>query len=158
MPNWTENWLTVSGKPEDVSQFLADVKSEDSDFDFERITPMPELLRHTSSPTDRGYIIEAYGMGFEPDSTRPFTEAEEAELERIGVRNWYDWAIKYWGTKWDARYVEVEQRGGTAEIKFDTAWCAPLPIIEKVKEKYPNLEIKWLARDEDRDNDAFYEC
>lgn len=42
-----------------------------------------------------------------------------------------DWRCKFWGTKWNS-YSFVWT--GTDEIKFDTAWDAPHPVIEKLAE------------------------
>lgn len=78
---------------------------------------------------------------------------------------WYPWNRKNWGTKWDCYDVRVESnvetvleslaRGdgkearGTAAIYFDTAWCPPMPVIEKIVEDYADLDIDFTYMDED---------
>lgn len=32
--------------------------------------------------------------------------------------------------------------------EFDTAWCAPMGVISHLRERFPQLEIRWLASDE----------
>lgn len=44
MPNWVQNQLIISGDEEAVNECLTFCKSEDSDFDFNKIVPMPETL------------------------------------------------------------------------------------------------------------------
>lgn len=39
--------------------------------------------------------------------------------------------------------------GGYVELRFDTAWCPPKPIIDKVFEMFPALEISWNWSNED---------
>ena len=44
MPNWVQNRLTIYGQETEVEKCLLFCKSEDSDFDFNNIVPMPETL------------------------------------------------------------------------------------------------------------------
>lgn len=44
MPNWVQNRLTIYGQETEVEKCLSFCKSEDSDFDFNKIVPMPETL------------------------------------------------------------------------------------------------------------------
>ena len=49
MPNWTSNTIRVEGSETDLRAFLEQVKSQDEIFDFNRIIPIPEILKHTGS-------------------------------------------------------------------------------------------------------------
>lgn len=49
MPNWVQNRLTIYGQETEVEKCLLFCKSEDSDFDFNKIVPMPETLDITVS-------------------------------------------------------------------------------------------------------------
>jgi hypothetical protein len=50
MPNWTSNTIRVEGCGEQIAEFLAFMRGPDDQiFDFNRIIPMPELLRHFAS-------------------------------------------------------------------------------------------------------------
>ena len=49
MPNWTANLIRIEGSSERIAEFLAFMRGgDDQIFDFNRIIPMPELLRHTA--------------------------------------------------------------------------------------------------------------
>ena len=65
---------------------------------------------------------------------------------KYGSATWYDWCCKNWGTKWNAMDSEGTPEEG--EISFFTAWEEPLPIIEKLFEKYENKEIEWYFEGE----------
>lgn len=48
-------------------------------------------------------------------------------------RNWYDWRIANWNTKWDAYEVRVQRLSDTSiYIMMETAWSPPIPIFEKL--------------------------
>ncbi len=57
-----------------------------------------------------------------------------------------DWARNAWGTKWNAYDVE---RVSDTEVRFDTAWSHPLPVIAALTEKFPEdtLEIQYADED-----------
>ena len=59
--------------------------------------------------------------------------------------DWYNWCIKNWGTKWNALNIKIKDN----RISFDTAWSAPLPIIEKLAKAFPKIMITHLSADED---------
>jgi len=41
MPNWCQNEIRVCGDTEKVEEFIDFVKSDEQDFDFEKIVPLP---------------------------------------------------------------------------------------------------------------------
>lgn len=77
---------------------------------------------------------------------------------------WLPWNRTNWGTKWDCYDERIEQvkdtvlesmarldgepHGGAA-IYFDTAWGPPMPVIERIVELYPELNIELTYMDED---------
>lgn len=63
-----------------------------------------------------------------------------------GATTWYDWCCEHWGTKWNAGDTCIFDDD---EVSFETAWCAPIPVIKKLSEMYPNKRIKMTSRDED---------
>jgi hypothetical protein len=115
MPNWTTNYLRVSGEPKQLNKFLKEVERtpleaegtshyEASKFAFDRIIPMPQ--------------------------------------EMLEGNKWYEWRNANWNTKWEARIdyeTTDEWEGGEIFIEFATAWSAPMQIIETVVKKYPKL-------------------
>src|SRR5579863_1233493 len=139
MPNWTANTIRALGTPQDLRAFLEAVKWEDKVFDFNRIIPMPELLKHTAKGccvidgerVENWYVIDHTEPLPKAEHVRRFTAEEETLLDAIGHRNWYDWSCHNWGTKWNVCYPEIDASGiafGYLEISFETAWSAPMPV------------------------------
>lgn len=54
--------------------------------------------------------------------------------------HWYSWAVEKWGTKWGACDSSFNENN-PCYISFSTAWSAPLPILEKMCELFPDSEI-----------------
>jgi hypothetical protein len=60
------------------------------------------------------------------------------------------WVIEHWGTKWDlaftGSFIEEEQAGLTTII-LETAWGPPLPVIDEMARRAPDLafEAVWEA-------------
>ena len=70
-------------------------------------------------------------------------------LLQYGVPTWYEWNIQNWGTKWNAYgYEEGADYSQSKELRFDTAWSAPHPILKKLSKKYPDIEITHEWADE----------
>ena len=63
----------------------------------------------------------------------------------FGYTSWYDWSSANWGTKWNA----YDQFIDDGEIKFNTAWATPMPIIQKLSKMFPDEEIRVKYADED---------
>ena len=57
---------------------------------------------------------------------------------KYGYKDWYDWSVANWGTKWDACNSRIINND---EIYFDTAWNEAEPIHKKLSEKYPKETI-----------------
>lgn len=63
---------------------------------------------------------------------------------------WYEWCPKNWGTKWNAYDHSVEpQPDDLCEVRFDTAWAHPYPVIEALSAKFPDeiIEVKYADED-----------
>lgn len=160
MPNWTHNTIRISGKPADIRAFLEAVKWEDALFDFNRLIPMPAILRQTCSGSrhfdgvlHETWFVENPEASYSTRVERPFNCEEKAVLAEIGYSSWYSWCVEHWGTKWNACDVTVSGpaaiEAGHAEIRFDTAWSMPGPIQQKVFGMFPQLAISWIWSDED---------
>lgn len=64
-------------------------------------------------------------------------EAQEAvNLAKYGYKNWYDFCVGSWSTKWDvgAEGYEVEIEDGRLTLSFDSAWAPPIAAYEKLQE------------------------
>jgi hypothetical protein len=160
MPNWTANTIRALGTPKDLRAFLEAVKWEDKVFDFNRIIPMPELLKYTGKGcriidgqrVESWYVLDHTTPLPKNEHVRRFTAAEEAELEAVGHRNWYDWSWDNWGTKWNARRAEVNETAlayGYVEIHFETAWGEPMPIFRRLFDLFPHISFVCVWKYED---------
>jgi hypothetical protein len=68
---------------------------------------------------------------------------EKANLERFGFGNWYDWRIANWGTKWNVgKDVDIDNLSEcNITLSFATAWSPPIPVVEALSRKYPEIEV-----------------
>lgn len=71
-------------------------------------------------------------------------------IRLYGVPTWYGWRNHHWGTKWNSYgygEAKVDYQDGDA-LNFLTAWSAPHPVMEKLAEMFPNVEIEheWADR------------
>lgn len=111
MPNHIYNVVTFDCPHERISEILHAVEMEGGglgSIDFEKLIPMPE------------------------DVYRGPLGQKEMELYP-GDKNWYDWSIDNWGTKWNAYGYDYLPHKEDA-IVFNTAWSAVPRIIAKLSD------------------------
>lgn len=65
-------------------------------------------------------------------------------IEAYGYKDWYDWSIANWGTKWNACDTTIKGR----IVEFDTAWSPVPDIIQKLSKMYPDLELDYKFAEE----------
>ena len=135
MPNYCNNVVEIQG-PQHILKTLVDHR-----LDFMKIHPYPKELDITAGRE---------GADDSPEQ-RALVAAEEANLKKHGYKNWYDWCVNNWGTKWnaggdnDAMQVDYDEdvgNQGIALFQFDTAWAPPLGVMEKLMETHPELSIE----------------
>ena len=66
-------------------------------------------------------------------------------IKRYGERDWYQWSISHWGTKWNA-YEDIITNG---YIEFQTAWSTPVPVFVELSKRLKDVEINVDYADED---------
>lgn len=79
-----------------------------------------------------------------------------SNLAEYGVKNWYDWSVAHWGTKWDA--CDVQELGTADELwqlQFCTAWSPAEPVLDAMSEQFPLL--KFVATFDEESHSFFYE-
>jgi hypothetical protein len=67
------------------------------------------------------------------------------------LKDWYDWSVKHWGTKWDAYDVslpEYDEADSSVSYNFLTAWAAPIPAITAMSKQFPNLTFTLTSEQE----------
>lgn len=54
-----------------------------------------------------------------------------------GCGDWYEWSLRFWGTKWDACDAYREKD----DIFFESAWSPPLTLLKSLSQQYPSVKI-----------------
>ena len=63
-----------------------------------------------------------------------------------GAPTWYEWRVKAWGCKWEAGNQEAVS---SDTIEFTTPWSAPVPVLQALSEKFPDITISSRWADEE---------
>lgn len=120
MPNWCGNTVTLSHN--DPAMIIrakdAFVRGEF----LHEFVPVPQALRDTVSGS----------MG---EDKRAAHEAQmTANLAAHGYKDWYDFCVNEWGTKWDVGDGDGinEVTNHTLTVYFDSAWAPPCGAYEKM--------------------------
>lgn len=151
MPNHIMNILVVAGAASSITSMLEKLKSDDNPIDFDKILPMPKELHKVISPV-RIISQAEYDRVKDTDEQTGITqEMSDDYKKRFGSDNWYDWALKNWGTKWGSyeASVEIDDNGETATFEFQTAWSSGASAIIHLSKQYPDLSFKLSFADED---------
>jgi len=122
MPNWCNNHITLQHEDPAMIKRAFDAM-ERGEF-LQEFIPVPKDLTETVS-------------GFVGEDKQAAHEAQmKSNLAKHGYKDWYDFCVGEWGTKWDCG----EQ--GNADINptdptmmtagFDTAWSPPITAYEKL--------------------------
>jgi len=169
MPNWCMNEVRISGPYSEVHDMLTKCGYySNQEFKMNGFIPMPDEVRNTVSPmpkTEEQILAEAKKYNWLVSEVNDMLSraitSEEAErynenYRKYGAHDWYDWAMKYWGVKWDlsdVAWVEVElpdpgdaksTDDATFTINFDTAWGPPDMFYHFLSKNYPNCHISWF--------------
>lgn len=120
MPNWCNN--TVELSHENPEMMARAVKSFNDGSFLAEFVPVPEDLRIVA-----GYVGEG-------DAQKNLEEQEKANEAKYGYKNWYDYCVNEWGTKWDIEPYEpvTLQEDGRLTMSFDSAWSPPTQAYEKL--------------------------
>lgn len=116
MPNWCENVLEVTApSPEKLEELKDLLLSDEGDFTFAKTVPAPDDIYQGP-------------LG-------------SKEREEYGEKNWYDWNIANWGSKWDASDSSVDINEHTIRIAFETAWAPPEAWLISTSSIIPDSEF-----------------
>ena len=118
MPNWCDNNVFLSH--EDASMIKRAKDAFDNRSFLNEFKPCPQELHDT--------VAGFCGEGTYAQELLNFKQ--ELNLKWFGSKNWYDWAVSNWGTKWDVG----GDYGGCATLQsdnelwlnFNSAWSPPL--------------------------------
>ena len=135
MPNYCNNVVEIRG-PVQVVKALVDHR-----LDFMKIYPYPK---------DLDIVAGRSGADDSPEQIQ-LVAAEESNLKKYGYKNWYDWCVSEWGTKWNAggsdnadMQIDFDEDGddSIALFQFDTAWAPALGVLQKLMDDHPELSIE----------------
>ena len=168
MPNHYTTDVTLRGGTFEVTKFRTThfvTENNKLEFDFNTVIPMPKCLEGiesssivwdgiealTKDPTTAWkYIAEKWGT----DALVMVQKAMRAK-EECGYTDWYGWCKDKWGTKWNAYGFVLltdrmlkKPRIHKLHFTFQTAWCPPMPILNKLMDMYSTLAFTIKGRDE----------
>lgn len=132
MPNWTANSLKLTAKTAQSEAKLAELVRElarahtayEVPQIFNMIKPIPQPLQIVA------------GWAGDPKIQAEREAAEQLNQRIYGYKNWYDFSIAEWGTKWEPRLdenVPFDLNGNVLTVWFDTAWSPPIPIYHALE-------------------------
>jgi hypothetical protein len=169
MPNWVYNRLSVEGNQHEVQEFVDKARKqnetrwlseqwirnedgtntsvEDKDRKIEvELSPECDLSFWNFVAPPEEIWSEYFG-------TTGFVEGvgftgEKSDNNIDGSNGWYGWNLENWGTKWNAREVNLEQDDNEAIYTFSTAWSIPEPVFRAMAEQHPTLSFTLGSEEE----------
>jgi hypothetical protein len=156
MPNWVHNAVSFTAETkEQMDEFIEIMTSprpyikEDPDRQYRSLPYAPENLEYGEREfsfwnvvaPDESILHEYWGEQPETGSL--------AEALQNKTNFWYDWNIRNWGCKWDAR-VEDEQRNGDLDwsVMFETPWGPPLEFYQELAARFPHISMESVCIEE----------
>ena len=126
MPNWCQNGVTIRHQDPMKIKLLKDACLNEGFCNY--AIPVPAALKDT--------MAGAYG---DADKQAALEQQEADNLAKYGYKNWYDFCVDEWGTKWDVQFdsIEVSDDGLELTGSFDSAWAPPIGVYSAlVQEGY----------------------
>lgn len=182
MPNYVINKIEIEGEKSTINDLIFYVKSDKSDFDFEKIVPSPECMKiESGTETDMSLGIYQFEKTGDDSNliqylTYPWVKSEKITntldlskyLKKLGRYNErlgksaYDNITQYgckdwyeWNCKyWGTKWNSSDSYSYGNTISFQTAWSTPYPVIEELSKKYPTLNFIVNYADEDIGNNC----
>ena len=140
MPNYVMNRIKFEGKQEDIDTLirliavqLTDEELKEEDESIFGARDYVVDVRNRDGKKVKTFLgtIDFNRIIPQPDDIFQGELSTEAREKSHG-RNWYDWSIENWGTKWNA--LDFEDTGNNNIISFQTAWSFPFPVILAIKD------------------------
>ena len=116
MPNWCVNILTLRHK--DSAMIERAARAFESGTLLHEFIPVPDKLIET--------VAGSYGHEYD----RELQECrQQLNLKHFGYKDWYDFCVAKWGTKWDVGGSDgqtVSHTDNLLECSFSSAWEPPV--------------------------------
>lgn len=137
MPNWCNNNLVITGDKTERDKFVqqAQVPTEQLEKKRQAYDILGQLY-----PTPQELVEVGSGFSNDPDVQ---AERERKQLENIskyGEKDWYDWNIANWGTKWGdcETFLDTNEEDMTV-FSFQSAWSPPVEGLTHISTLFPTL-------------------
>lgn len=151
MPNWTSNNIRINKNEcaDDfwviIQQAAKDANDSSTKKDFmQSVYPCPEELIDTRS----GYMSGKEG--------EELAARQQENIRKYGHKDWYDWRVNRWGTKWDICEYELNSIDSDyVEFSGNTAWSYPQGFLDFLVEK--GCDVENYFTNEDYDGQHKYE-
>lgn len=135
MPNWCANTITISH--DDMAMMKRVVKGYNQHKLLAEFIPIPLELREGAINTSELMKVRNWEYKKELDAVR-----EQLNLKYFGYKDWYDFSVSQWSTKWDigrdGAYGDTllmkDIKNKTVTFSFDSAWSPPIGAYEKLAE------------------------
>lgn len=151
MPNWCSNNLDIRGDKTQLKDFISRVTKKDDDgntyYDIlGSLLPTPRELQETMSG----------GYGRNEDGTKKpeqieLEAKEQSNIAKFGHKNWYDWNVANWGTKWGDSDTDLTEYDDSIEFTFESAWSPPESGIKAISKLFPEMTFILSYREEGMD-------
>ena len=137
MPNWCNNDLMIQHMDRAMMEKARDGFNRVGGVNgmLTALIPCPEPLRDT--------MAGSYGRHDQLSNYRSdlLEFQEKLNVKYFGHKNWYDWCVAEWGTKWDIGratlddpLVEIDDGDWpTMTLSFESAWSPPIQAYEKLE-------------------------
>ena len=119
MPNWCRNTITLKHK--DPAQIDRAYRALQNETFLNEFLPVPPFRSMDHEPGLSDSEVE-----------NKRTAVDQENLDLYGAKDWYDWCVTNWGTKWDVgdrEYTELFD-ANTVTASFDSAWAPPRRAYE----------------------------
>jgi len=122
MPNWCNNTMTLEHF--DPAMIERARKAFNDGALLNEFIPLPGSLR---------IVAGRCGADDNPEQIA-LEAAQKNNIEVHGYKDWYDWCVNEWGTKWDvgADGQPAQDIPGGLMLTFDSAWSPPIAAYEKL--------------------------
>lgn len=135
MPNDCYNKVSISGDEKDIAKIkklLSKGKRKTANvFNFANIIEEPDWDKTPNENGELPVVEKTEAFKF-----RKFPSSDEHD------DRWYNWRLDNWGTKWNSYDCDlVEEDSDRLEYEFFTAWSPPCPVIDALRNKFPELYI-----------------
>lgn len=134
MPNWCNNTLTISHK--DLSMMKRVVKGYNQNRLLDEFIPIPLELKEASMSMEK--LMKQRNWEYKKELDKV---VEELNKKYFGYKDWYDFCVSQWGTKWDIgrgdgyRTMLIKDiKNKSITVGFDSAWSPPIGAYEKLVE------------------------